>query len=243
MFTWVRLIPNLQVEKISVRYGDVRVLWDVSFKVEQGKIVSLIGSNGSGKTTVLKTISGLVRPSSGRILFGDKILSSAPIEKIVEIGVAYAPEGRGIFPDMTVAENLAMGSYAKHARKHQKDTLHKVYSLFPILEKRKKQLGGTLSGGEAQMLAIGRAIMSIPKLLMLDEPSAGISPIVADAIFGAIANLKEQGLTILVVEQDAGRALKLSDSSYVLENGNVTLEGKGTEMLKNEYVKKAYLGM
>lgn len=236
-------IPSLQVEKINVGYGDIRVLWDLSFKVDQGQIVSLIGSNGAGKTTTLKTIAGLLRPSSGKILFGDVVLSERSVDKVVESGVVYVPEGRGIFPDMSVEENLEMGSYAKHARRNHSKSLRKVFSLFPKLESRKKQLGGTLSGGEAQMLAIGRGMMSMPKILMLDEPSAGISPIVADSIFGAIEKLREEGITILIVEQDAGRALKLSDAAYVMENGKIKLEGNGSDMLHNEYVKQAYLGM
>lgn len=239
----MNLIQTLQIDNISVGYGDIRVLWDVSFSVDAGQIVSLIGSNGAGKTTTLKTIAGLLRPSSGRILFGDTVLSETSVEKIVESGIVYVPEGRGIFPDMSVQENLEMGSYTKHARGNHSESFRKVYSLFPKLESRKKQLGGTLSGGEAQMLAIGRGMMSMPKILMLDEPSAGISPILADSIFGAIAKLREEGTTILIVEQDAGRALKLSDSAYVLENGKIKLEGIGSEMLNNQYVKQAYLGM
>ncbi len=219
------------------------MLWGISLIVNQGQIVSLIGSNGAGKTTTLKTIAGLLRPKSGRILFGDQVLSEMPIEKIVESGVVYVPEGRGIFADMSVEENLQMGSYPKHARLHHSKSLRNVYSLFPKLETRRKQLGGTLSGGEAQMLAIGRGLMSMPKILMLDEPSGGLSPIVADSIFAAIEKLCEAGMTILIVEQDAGRALKLSDSAYVVENGRITLEGKGSELFNNEYVKKAYLGM
>lgn len=234
----------LQVEKINVGYGQLNVLWNVSFTVESGKIISLIGSNGAGKTTTLKTICGLLRPRSGRILLGDVVLSSKPIEKIVDLGVVYVPEGRGIFPDMTVEENLAMGSYTKRARHGHQKSLQKVFSLFPKLRDRRKQLGGTLSGGEAQMLAIGRGMMAMPRLLMLDEPSAGISPILADGIFRAVESLRdEDGLTILVVEQDAGRALKLSDRAYVLENGRINLEGKGKDMLDNAHVRQAYLGM
>ncbi|MGI0078993.1 MAG: ABC transporter ATP-binding protein [Nitrososphaerales archaeon] len=236
-------IPSLQIEKINVGYGDIRVLWDVSFKVDQGQIVSLIGSNGAGKTTTLKTIAGLLKPSSGKILFGDRTLSESPVEKVVESGVVYVPEGRGIFPEMTVEENLEMGSYTKHARENHSKSLKSAFSLFPKLESRRKQLAGTLSGGEAQMLAIGRGMMSSPKILMLDEPSAGISPILADSVFAAIERLREDGITILIVEQDAGRALKLSDTAYVLENGKITLEGRGLEMLHNDYVMQAYLGL
>ena len=236
-------MPSLQIESVQAGYGDIKVLWDLSFKVNEGQIVCLIGSNGAGKTTTLKTIAGLIRPSSGRILLDKAVLSKMSVEKIVESGVVYVPEGRGIFPDMTVLENLQMGSYAKHARHKRAANLKNVYSLFPKLESRKKQLAGTLSGGEAQMLAIGRGLMSMPKILMLDEPSAGISPIVADTIFGAIEKLRKEGMTLLIVEQDAGRALKLSDFAYVLESGRIALEGRGTSLLSNDYVRQAYLGM
>jgi branched-chain amino acid transport system ATP-binding protein len=239
----VSLIPNLRIENLNSGYGDVGVLRDISIVVNERQIVSLIGSNGAGKTTTLKTIAGLLKPTSGKIMFGDKALSKMPIEEIVESGVIYVPEGRGIFSDMTVEENLHMGSYSKHARIHHSNNLRSVYSLFPKLETRKKQLGGTLSGGEAQMLAIGRGMMSMPSILMLDEPSAGLSPLTADSIFRGIEKLREDGMTILIVEQDAGRALKLSDYAYVVENGRVTLEGKGSELFNNEYVKQAYLGM
>ncbi len=203
----------------------------------------MIGSNGAGKTTTLKTITGLIKPTSGRILFGDQSLSDMPVEKIVESGVVYVPEGRGIFPDMSVDENLQMGSFPKHARAQLSENLRNVFSLFPKLEARRKQLGGTLSGGEAQMLAIGRGMMSMPKILMLDEPSAGLSPIASENIFVAIEKLREKGITILIVEQDAGRALKLADTAYVVENGRITLEGKGSELFNNQYVRQAYLGM
>jgi branched-chain amino acid transport system ATP-binding protein len=239
----VSLIPDLLVERVRAGYGDLQVLWDLSFEVRQGTLVTLIGSNGAGKTTILKTIAGLLRPRQGSITFGKLNIARAAIEKIVESGVNYVPEGRGIFPDMTVQENLEMGSFVSHARKKHRENLAKAYSLFPILMSRRSQNAGTLSGGEAQMLAIARGLMSSPNLLMLDEPSAGISPIVAATIFGAIEKLRAEGMTILVVEQDAARALKMSDYAYVLENGRISLQGSGEELLNNTAVKQAYLGM
>lgn len=235
--------PALEVESISVSYGDVRVLWEVSFRVEHGQIVSLVGSNGAGKTTILKTIAGILKPTSGKITFGSKALSGLSTEKIVNEGIVYVPEGRGIFPEMSVAENLDMGSYAAHARKHREATSEKVFRMFPKLKERKTQAAGTLSGGEAQMLAIGRGMMALPKVLMLDEPSAGVAPIVVDKIFSTIEKLREEGITILIVEQDAGRALRLCDAAYVLETGRIKLNGKGEELLTNSYVRQAYLGM
>ncbi|MDG6995381.1 MAG: ABC transporter ATP-binding protein [Nitrososphaerota archaeon] len=248
MFTLVSLTlqaeaPPLEVDSINVSYGDVRVLWDVSFKVEQGQIVSLVGSNGAGKTTILKTIAGILKPTSGKIRFGSKVLSGLSTEKIVNEGIVYVPEGRGIFPEMSVVENLDMGSYATHARKHREATAEKVFNMFPKLKERKTQAAGTLSGGEAQMLAIGRGMMGLPKVLMLDEPSAGVAPIVVDKIFSTIEKLREEGITILIVEQDAGRALRLCDAAYVLETGRVKLNGRGEELLTNSYVRQAYLGM
>jgi len=236
--------PLLAVNRVNASYGDIRVLWDVSFEVELGQIVSLIGSNGAGKTTMLKTIAGILRPEPpGQILFAGRALNRMSTEKIVDSGVIYVPEGRGIFPDMSVRENLDMGSFSRHARPRHAEMLEKVYSLFPILRERRNQVAGTLSGGEAQMLAIGRGMMGVPRILMLDEPSAGVAPIVVDTIFKAIDRLKEEGITILIVEQDAGRALKISDNAYVLETGRVKLSGTGAELLDNPYVKQAYLAM
>jgi len=234
----------LQFEQVNFSYGDVHVLWDVSFAVEDRKIVSLVGSNGSGKTTALRTITGILKISSGQIIFGGKRLNSMSTEEIVDSGIVYVPEGRGIFADMSVRENLDMGSYSRHARPFHDTILKKVYSLFPILEKRASQRAGTLSGGESQMLAIGRGIMQAPKLLMLDEPSAGISPLVCDTIFETIQRLRdEESLTVLLVEQDAGRALKICDSAFVMENGRITISGTGSDLLDNQYVKRAYLGL
>ena len=237
-------IPLLQLENLNFSYGDVQVLWDVSFSVETRKIVSLVGSNGAGKTTTLKVIAGLLRTSSGEITLEGESLTESSAEEIVNSGIVYVPEGRGIFPDMSVRENLDMGSYTKHARPLHDKVLSKVYQLFPILEKRANQRAGTLSGGESQMLAIGRGLMQAPRLLMLDEPSAGVSPLVSNSIFETIQKLRdEEALTVLLVEQDAGRALRICDFAYVLQNGHITLSGTGTELLDNEFVRQAYLGL
>jgi branched-chain amino acid transport system ATP-binding protein len=234
----------LQLEDVSFSYGGVRVLWNVSFSVESQKIVSIVGSNGSGKTTTLKLIMGLLGSTSGRILFDGKQLNKMSTKEIVDSGVIYVPEGRGIFSDMSVRENLDMGGYTRHARHLHDDRLKKVYSLFPILEKRASQRAGTLSGGEAQMLAIGRGLMQAPRLLMLDEPSSGVSPLVSDSIFKTIQQLRdEESLTILLVEQDAGRALKICDNAFVLQNGQITLSGTGADLLGNQLVQRAYLGL
>jgi branched-chain amino acid transport system ATP-binding protein len=234
----------LQLEDVSFSYGGVRVLWNVSFEVESRNIVSIVGSNSSGKTTTLKLIMGILETTSGRILFDGKHLNRMSTEEIVDSGVVYVPEGRGIFGDMSVRENLDMGGYTRHARRLHDDRLKKVYSLFPILEKRAGQRAGTLSGGEAQMLAIGRGLMQAPRLLMLDEPSSGVSPLVSDSIFKTIQQLREdESLTILLVEQDASRALKICDKAFVLQNGQITLSGTGTDLLGNPLVQKAYLGL
>jgi branched-chain amino acid transport system ATP-binding protein len=242
----VSLIPSnkkLVIDSLEAGYEDLQVLWGLSFEVNEGQIVALIGSNGAGKTTTLRTIAGLLRPNSGRIMFDGILLNSLGVERIVETGVVYVPQGREIFPDMTVLENLQMGSYAKHARKYYEENLRKVYNLFPTLEEKHKEMAGTLSGGQAQMLAIGRGMMASPKLLMLDEPSAGISPKVADSIFASIEKLRKEGITILLVEQNAIRSLEMSDYGYVLENGRIAKSGEGKELLNNDYVRKAYLGM
>ncbi len=237
------LIPTLQVDSINVSYGDLQALWNVSFEVDEGQIVSLIGANGAGKTTTLKTITGLLKPNSGKILFGKADFTKLSTNKIVDNGVVYVPEGRGIFREMSVLENLDMGSYSASSRKQHDKSLQRVFSLFPILESRKSQSGGTLSGGESQMLAIGRGLMAVPKVLMLDEPSAGLAPIIVDSIFKTISELREQKTTILLVEQDAGRALRMSDYSYVLETGHIKASGTGEELLKSEYVREAYLAL
>jgi branched-chain amino acid transport system ATP-binding protein len=234
---------DLLVSSIDVFYGDIQVLWNISLDTKKGKIVSLVGSNGAGKTTTLKTISGLLRPKKGKITYGNNETTNLSTEKIVDLGIVYVPEGRGLFPDMSVEENLIMGSYAKHARTFQKAMLEQVYAIFPKLKERKGQHASTLSGGEAQMLAIGRGMMARPNLLMLDEPSSGLAPIVVDTIFKAIEKLRSEGITLLLVEQDAGRALKISDYAYLLETGKITLSGGGEELIENKYIKEAYLGI
>ena len=233
----------LEVNKINVSYGDLQVLWDVSFNIEDKEIVTVLGSNGAGKTTTLKTISGLLRPKSGSITFSGTKIDTVPAHKIVEMGLAQVPEGRHLFSFMSVLENLEMGAYTRGARSKMAETFEWVYQLFPILKERKSQLAGTLSGGEQQMLAIGRALMSRPKLLMLDEPSLGLSPKLTSEIFKLMRQINEEGVTVLLVEQNATQALELAERGYVLETGKLVLEGKGKELLKNEHVRKTYLGM
>lgn len=233
----------LDVDRINVFYEDLQALWGVSLKVERGELVSLIGSNGAGKSTTLKAILGVVRVKSGEIKFEGRAIIGNPTPTIVEQGVTYVPEGRRLFPAMTVLENLEMGSFTKRSRTHRDENLQEVFHLFPILSERRNQMAAALSGGEAQMLSLGRGLMAQPKLLMLDEPSAGLAPMVAAKIFEAINTVNEQGTSILMVEQDVGRALTLSDRAYVIENGRVVLEGDKESLLSSEYVKKAYLGV
>jgi branched-chain amino acid transport system ATP-binding protein len=232
----------LKVNKLNVYYDKVQVLWDASFKVEEGEVVTLLGSNGAGKTTTVKTIQGLLKPRSGSIKFMDKHIEGLPAYKTVGEGIALVPEGREIFPKMTVLENLMMGAYVPRAKDLQEDSLSWVFKLFPKLEERKKQLAGTMSGGEQQMLAIARALMSTPRLLMLDEPSLGLAPLIVLQVFEIIKKLKEEGVTVLLVEQNVHHALDISDRAYILEKGKVILEGDGFELLEDKYVKKAYLG-
>ncbi|MBN2015063.1 MAG: ABC transporter ATP-binding protein [Candidatus Altiarchaeota archaeon] len=232
----------LEVKELSVFYGKVQVIWDTTFKVKEGEVVTLLGSNGAGKTTTVKTIQGLLKPKTGTIKFNDKKIGGLPAYKIVEEGIALVPEGREIFPKMTVQENLALGAYVSRAKEKIGENLGWVFCLFPKLEERKKQLAGTMSGGEQQMLAIARALMSKPRLLMLDEPSLGLAPMIVLQVFCIIEKLKEEGVTILLVEQNIHHALEISDRAYVMEKGKIILEGKGVELLKDKYVKKAYLG-
>jgi len=233
----------LSVEKIEVRYGDALALFNVSLEVEQGEIVSLVGANGAGKSTTLKAISGLLKPKSGQILFAGKRLNEIPAYAIVDLGIIQIPEGRQLFPYMTTLENLELGSYTPEARKRAADSIHRVFELFPILLERKMQLAGTLSGGEQQMLAIGRGLMALPKLLMLDEPSLGLAPILVKLIFEAVAKINQAGTAILLVEQDVKKSLALAQRGYVMENGKIALQGKAKELLANEHLKKAYLGI
>lgn len=231
----------LTVENLNVYYGAIHAIKDVSFHVEEGEIVSLIGANGAGKSTTLKTVSGMLRTKTGDIRFEDKSLKTMPAHKIVGLGIAHVPEGRRIFQRMSVEENLEMGAYTQPDRSIA-DAMADIYERFPRLKERRKQVAGTLSGGEQQMLAMGRGMMSNPKLLMLDEPSMGLAPILVEQIFDIILELHNRGTTILLVEQNARAALSIANRGYVLETGSVVLEGTGQELLNSEAVKKAYLG-
>ena len=230
----------LEIKDLHVSYGGIQALRGVSLNVPDGKIVTLIGANGAGKSTLMRTISGLVKAKSGSITYNNEQLLGKPINAILAAGIAQVPEGRRVFPDMTVLENLKIGAYLR--KDDLSEDLEWVYSLFPRLKERSWQAGGTLSGGEQQMLAMGRALMSKPKLIMMDEPSMGLSPILVEQIFSIISELRESGVTILLVEQNANKALKITDRAYVLETGKITLSGTGKELLEKEEVKKAYLG-
>jgi branched-chain amino acid transport system ATP-binding protein len=233
----------LTIEDLHTYYGYVHALKGINLEVIEGEIVCLIGANGAGKSTTLRTISGLVRPREGRILLGGEPIQTVPAHQIVERGISQAPEGRQVFSTLTVTENLNMGAYTLGGDKEAiEENRQRVFSLFPRLEERKNQLGGTLSGGEQQMLTIGRALMARPKLLMLDEPSLGLAPLLVKTIFETIRAIKERGVTILLVEQNARAALKVADRGYVLETGSVVLAGLAQELLQDERVRKAYLG-
>ena len=231
----------LKVDDINVYYGSIHAIKGISFEVEEGEVVTLIGANGAGKSTTLNTISGLLRSKTGSIEFMGQSLAKVPSHKIVERGLALVPEGRRIFLQMTVQENLEMGAFTQKGGETQQD-LEKIYALFPRLKERLKQMAGTLSGGEQQMLAMGRALMSRPKLLMLDEPSMGLAPILVEQIFDIIRELHAAGTTILLVEQNARAALAVADRAYVMETGKITLSGTGTELMASDQVQKAYLG-
>lgn len=235
-------MPMLKVENLSVHYGMIQAVRDVSFEVNEGEVVSLIGANGAGKTTILRTLSGLVRPSAGKIQFLGKEIQKMPAQKIVAGGLSQVPEGRHVFPGLTVMENLEMGAFLKKNREENQANLKKVFSRFPRLEERKNQDAATLSGGEQQMLAMGRALMSTPKLLLLDEPSMGLAPIFIQEIFDIIQDIQKQGTTVLLIEQNANKALAISDRGYVLETGKIVLSGTGKELASSEEVRKAYLG-
>jgi branched-chain amino acid transport system ATP-binding protein len=235
----------LKIDNVTCHYGGIRALHHVSFEENEGEIVALIGGNGAGKTTLLNLISGLVRPTTGKIVFRGKEISTLSPEKIVKEGIGQVPEGRLLFGPLTVRENLELGSYARRNKKNKQaisDDFDYVLDLFPVLSKRLDQRAGTLSGGEQQMLAIGRGLLAKPALMLLDEPSLGLAPLVVQEIFSVIQRIKEQGATILLVEQNAKAALKVADRGYVIETGKITLQGKATELLENEAVKRAYLG-
>ena len=233
----------LEVQNIDVFYGDLQVLWEVSFEGTEGEIVALVGANGSGKSTTLKTISGLLSPARGGIRFLDQHLDQIPANKIIEHGVVHVPEGRRLFPEMTVRENLIMGSLSPQAKAKRNETMEWVFGLFPRLRERAKQLAGTLSGGEQQMVAVGRGLMALPRMIMFDEPSLGLAPILVAEIFKIIKRINQEGVTVLVTEQNTKQTLEISDRGYVLENGRVVLNGTGQELLDNEHVKTAYLGI
>jgi branched-chain amino acid transport system ATP-binding protein len=233
----------LEVANIDVSYGDLQVLWDVSFRVNEGEIVALVGANGAGKSTTIKTVSGLLRPSSGSIRFLDQHLDQIPAHKIIEHGIAQVPEGRRLFPEMTVRENLIMGALAPRAKAKRAETMEWIFGLFPRLREREKQPAGTLSGGEQQMCAVGRGLMALPRLIMFDEPSLGLAPILVADIFKIIERIKQEGVTVLIVEQNTKHTLEICDRGYVLENGRVVLTGSGQELLNDDHVKQAYLGI
>ncbi|TEB11874.1 High-affinity branched-chain amino acid transport ATP-binding protein LivF [Pelotomaculum sp. FP] len=232
----------LSVDNIQVFYGAIQALHGISFEVKEGEIVTLIGANGAGKSTTLRTISGLLRPKSGAVKFGGADITRVPAHKIVQMGLAHVPEGRKIFPDLTVRENLIMGAYTRTDRAEIAGSLDNVFQRFPRLKEREKQLAGTLSGGEQQMLAMGRGLMCQPKLLILDEPSMGLSPILVEDIFKIIAEINQLGTTILLVEQNAFMALQIAHRAYVLETGRVMLAGPAAELRENPRVRSAYLG-
>ena len=232
----------LKIENLHVNYGGIQALRGISLEVPDGKIVTLIGANGAGKSTTLRTITGLVKAASGSIQWNGEELLGKSIDRIISEGIAMSPEGRRVFPDMTVLENLKIGAYLRKGKAEIEKDIQWVYQLFPRLQERSWQLAGTLSGGEQQMLAVGRALMSRPKLMMLDEPSLGLAPLVVQDIFRIIQEINRQGVTVLLIEQNANMALKIADLAYVLETGNITMSGTGAELLVNEKVKEAYLG-
>ncbi len=233
----------LKVESLSVFYGKAQALWDVSIDVEEGSTTVVLGSNGAGKSTILNTLAGLLKPSSGNIIFEGRNINEYEPYQRVEMGLSLIPEGRRLFPYLTVKENLEIGAYGKRARADSRKSLEWVDSLFPVLRKRRKQLAGTLSGGEQQMVAIARGLMSKPKLLMLDEPSIGLAPIIVLEVFKLIREINDAGVTVLLVEQDVYHTLKVAEKAFVLETGKVVMEGSGEELLKEENIKKAYLGL
>jgi branched-chain amino acid transport system ATP-binding protein len=233
----------LEVRELVAGYGEVKVLHGVSLQVGAGEVVALVGSNGAGKTTTLRAISGLIKPAAGQVFFDGRRVDGLDPHLIVRLGIVQVPEGRKIFPSLTVLENLELGAYVPEARRYRAESLKLVFQLFPVLAERSRQPAGTLSGGQQQMLAIGRALMARPRLLMLDEPSLGLAPNVVTEIFRKVSQIRESGTTVLLVEQNVRRALRVADRGYVLENGRVVLEGSGTELLANDHVRRAYLGL
>jgi branched-chain amino acid transport system ATP-binding protein len=233
----------LEVCDVNALYGKAQALWDVSLRIDEAEIVALVGSNGAGKTTLLNTISGRLRPASGSVEFLGRRIDGLPPHSIVEMGISHVPEGGKVFPDMTVRENLEMGAYPYHAWKQKEQTFEQVHQVFPILKERAGQLARTLSGGERQMLAIGRGLMSRPRLCLLDEPSYGLAPLLVAEIFRIIRGLRDQGITVLLIEQNVRHTLETADRAYVLENGRICMEGACLDMLESDHVRKAYLGL
>ncbi len=233
----------LEINKLNFSYGDLKVLWDIDLRVNRGEIVTVVGANGAGKSTTLKNISRLVKWGSGSITFDGADLGMLHSHEVVELGIVQVPEGRKIFPEMTVLENLAMGSFIKSARKERQANIDRCFQLFPRLKERHRQLGGTMSGGEQQMLAIARGLMANPKLLILDEPSLGLAPLLVRFIFDIIQEINRQGVTVLLVEQNVYQSLRIAHRAYVLETGRVAMAGTGEELLDDEHVKKAFLGL
>ncbi len=232
----------LKVEDLKVNYGVIPALKGISFTVAQGEVVALIGANGAGKTTTLHTVTGLVDKISGKVTFDNKDITNVPAHKIVKYGIAHVPEGRRVFPELTVYQNLLLGAYTRNDSKEKQDTLEGIYERFPRLKERLNQFAGTLSGGEQQMLAMGRALMSKPKMILMDEPSMGLSPIFVNEIFDIIESVSKAGTTVLLVEQNANKALAIADRAYVLETGAITMEGKASDLLNDDRIRKAYLG-
>ena len=232
----------LNLENVSVSYGAIEALTDITMRIEQGEVVTLIGANGAGKTTTLRTITGLLNPKNGRVMYEGKQISGMPTFKLVPMGIAMSPEGRGVFANLSVRENLDMGAYIRSDKKGISDDMERAFTLFPRLKEREKQKAGTLSGGEQQMLAMGRAMMSRPRLLLLDEPSLGLAPLLVHTIFEAVDEIRSEGTTILLVEQNANAALHHSDRAYVLETGRIVMEGDSKQLAADPRVKEAYLG-
>ena len=233
----------LALEDVYVNYGTLQIIQGVSMKIKDGEMISLVGSNGAGKTTLLKTISGLKKAMAGKILWDGEDITSLSPDKIVARGIVQVPEGRKLFPQMTVQENLELGSYLKEAKKKRKDTLEYVYEMLPDLRKKAKMPAGSLSGGQQQMVAIGRGLMACPKVLIFDEPSIGLSPLLTDIMFEIIQKIKDAGTTVMLVEQNVQNALRMADRGYVLEQGKIVMEGKASDLLENEELKKSYLGL
>jgi branched-chain amino acid transport system ATP-binding protein len=232
----------LEVRDLQVYYGVIQAIKGVSFNVNEGEIIALIGANGAGKTTILQTISGLISPKEGQVLYNGADITKIPAHKIVSMGLAHVPEGRRVFSQLTVYDNLLLGSYTRNDKDERVETLKQIFKRFPRLEERKGQMAGTLSGGEQQMLAIGRALMSKPKIVLMDEPSMGLSPLLVEEVFDIIQSINKSGTTVLLVEQNAKKALSIAHRAYVLETGNVVLEGDAKKLMNDESVKKAYLG-